>query len=563
MGLPRGKATLTPETQRANDTHRPLVVGVVIAVLVVYAYLFSSLTHHLSLPPPHEQLKSLARLLRFDEAGALWSRLEITDSSLSENDSLLIFFAVLGGAFLSAYFAPLRYKRPITACWFLLGFLTFYGWIALLLLLAAHIAVYLAFHPKARESPYLSALFGAFVPLAVLGGSWLAWALSVPGALAAAALYVVVISPWLAASAQAKIARTLIIQTPLIFGLLGVVYASYRGQAWELPLGLLFIIWQWQRLMVYQVDYQAGDVPADLPFLDYLSVFMMPGILANWHSAQYVGQGYAYLSSRFLNQDKNTIVLGGLRLWGVALVYLTLSQLVLQGVDIISHASGIPIYWSTSALVESYLKGIRMSTPTVLLSTLIDQGRIFLQYGSLTHFRIGTWRVLGHDVDPQYNRPWLATNLVSLWGRFAFHYREFLVRCFYYPVFFRFFKTNLYLRVFVATMVSTFVGNYIWGHVPVRLYSSGLTPQSLTLILRAWPYYLLLGLGISITQLYLMRKGRTRKPWTFDRRIGLDVLASYATLQYFSIIHIFARTRPDATLADMMRLFLIGFGIHI
>ena len=83
------------------------------------------------------------------------------------------------------------------------------------------------------------------------------------------------------------------------------------------------------------------------------------------------------------------------------------------------------------------------------------------------------------------------------------------------------------------------------------------------MILRAWPYYLLLGLGISLTQLYLMRKGRTRRLWTPGWRIGLDVLAAYCTIQYFCIIHIFARPHPDGTLGDLVRLFLIGFGIHL
>ena len=255
--------------------------------------------------------------------------------------------------------------------------------------------------------------------------------------------------------------------------------------------------------------------------------------------------------------------MSGLRLWSVALLYLVFGEtLVRETVVFIQHLFGVTVYTSTAHLVEQYVEGAPIGTATVLLSTFLDQVRVFLVFGAITHFRVGAWRVFGHDVDPQYNRPWMATNLVALWGRFAFHYREFLVRTFYYPIFFRFFKKYLYLRVFLATMVATSIGNHIWGHVPDRLYSKGVTLENLIMILRAWPYYLLLGLGISLTQLYLMRKGRTRRPWTLDRRIGLDILAAYCTMQYFCLIHIFARPHPQGTLGDLTRLFLIGLGIH-
>jgi hypothetical protein len=354
------------------------------------------------------------------------------------------------------------------------------------------------------------------------------------------------------------------VQTPLLVVVAGAIVEGAGGTPWRLPLGLLFAFWQWERLMVYHADFKAGDVPRDLPFLDYLSIFMSPGLLSNHYSAPYVGQGYTYLASKFLASDKNRIVVRGLGLLGLAALYFVLGEpLVREIVHLADRALGLRLYTSTSRMVEAWLEGTPMGPPTVLFSTILDQFRIYLVFGALTHFRIGAWRLLGHDVDPQYNKPWMATNLVAFWGRFAFHYREFLVRTFYYPIFFRFFKKNLMLRVFVATMISTSIGNHIWGHVPDRLLSRGMTWENLVLILRAWPYYLLLGLGISLSQLYLMRKGRTRKPWTADRRLVLDVLAAYATIQYFCLIHIFARPQPDGSLADLARLVLIGLGIRL
>lgn len=561
---------VTPEQQRDHDTHRPLVVAAVIGVLLLYAYLFTPLPSYLGLRMPASVLGSLARLLSIEEDGSLWCRVSVTSSTFAAGPSLLLLLSVLAGAFLCVYWAPLPYKRPLAACWFLVAFVGIYGLWATGLLLLAHMAVYLVFHPRAPASRFVAGGFGLLLGLIAAGGaSWSLPLASMAAAVLAAvgfAGYAFAVGPLLERSPRtAAVLRTLVIQTPLLLAVVAAVYEGGTGDRWRLPLGLLFVFWQWERLMVYHADFRAGDVPPALSFPDYLAVFLTPGVLSNWMSAPYVGQAYTYLSGNFLRRDKNAIVLAGVRIWCLALMYLLFGEsFVRWGAGLVHDLTGEIVYTSTLRLVRAFVvEEIPVGAATVLLTTLFDQIRIFFVFGALTHFRVGAWRVLGHDVDPQYNRPWMATNLVAFWGRFAFHYREFLVRTFYYPVFFGFFKKTLYLRVFFATFVSTSIGNHIWGHVPDRMYSRDLSLASLISILRAWPYYVLLGLGIALTQLYLMRKGRTRRPWTLDRRIGLDVLAAYATIQYFCLIHIFARPIPESTLADHIRLCLIGFGIHL
>ncbi len=78
-----------------------------------------------------------------------------------------------------------------------------------------------------------------------------------------------------------------------------------------------------------------------------------------------------------------------------------------------------------------------------------------------------------------------------------------------------------------------------------------------------WPYFVLLGLGISGYQLFRMLRKPTRKPWTRDRWIAGDILAAYCTLQFFGLIHIFMRPASGGTVGDLFRLFLIGFGIEL
>ncbi len=74
---------------------------------------------------------------------------------------------------------------------------------------------------------------------------------------------------------------------------------------------------------------------------------------------------------------------------------------------------------------------------------------------------------------------------------------------------------------------------------------------------------MLLGLGISLSQFILLNNKRKRKPWTRDRWFLKDVVATYLTLQYFALIHIFARPTSGSTVWDLFRLFLTGLGIKI
>jgi hypothetical protein len=290
---------------------------------------------------------------------------------------------------------------------------------------------------------------------------------------------------------------------------------------------------------------------------------MTPLALANVNYAPYLGQGYAYLQARLLAEDRMRLARAGLRLWWLALAYMVFAEEATgRFIVAVERAFGVKVYAFTSELVREHIKGTPLSTPTVLLSTLVDQARVFLIYGGVTHFRVGAWRVMGYAVETQYDRPWLATNLANLWGRFAYHFREFLVRVFYYPVFLTRLRRRPLLRIFTATMAATVIGNLVWGHVPPRTLGR-LTWADLVTALSTWPYFVLLGLGISLTQIWLARRPRARKPWTLDRRLPLDVVCAYLTMQYFALIHVFIRPQPGGSLADYGELALIGLGIRV
>lgn len=541
----------------ANDRGPAWVAAPVLGVLLVYCWCYTNMAVWLGLPTPAAvgQFFDLALPRVIDADGNVAAKLYVSHTSrLDGDDERAIGFAALFGGFLGAYFSPLRYRAWSAVGWFFAAFAWLYGVDAALVVLAAHLTVYLAFHPHRGD--------GA---AAVLGGA-LAWLAGVVWAVPAAAAAGVLLVRRLARAANGRVAalvRACVVHACMLTIAVACVREGLTGAAWKLPVGLVFFFYQWARVLVYRADVRDGLVPRELSVAAYLAIFLSPLALFNLAYAPYLGQAHAYLQARHLREGKSALVLSGVRLWCLALVYMVFAeQVVAWFIAAIGQVFDIKVYAFTSELVREFLEGERVSTPTVLLSTLVDQARIFLIYGGVTHFRVGAWRVMGYAVDTQYDRPWLATNLANLWGRFAFHFREFLVRVFYYPVFLKFFRKRALLRIFAATMVATVLGNWIWGHVPPRTITR-LTWEDLMVILSTWPYFVLLGLGISLTQIYLARRPRTRRPWTWDRWFCVDLVCCYLTLQYFALIHVFVRPQPGGTLGDLAELVLIGVGVRL
>lgn len=564
-------APVTDEQRRENDRHRPLVVAAVLGLLTLYVYLFTHAADVVGMPRPEDLAESLGIAIEhvFDRDRNVDSTVRITQTQRirSNDDERLALYLILAAGFLCAYFLPLRYKQPSLALWTVEALLVLYGLEATAGLLFAHLVVYLVLHPDGSHNRWLSVLAGVAAYFAfVHGPRGEPWEAALLGGLPLLSLFLYrhLVLRLLKVPRFAPVLRTITIQSAILTVCISALVEGLSGDEWSLPLGLLLFFWQWERLIMYHVDYKDGLVPHDLSFPRYIAVFLHPGTMPNWTWGVTIGQGYAYANNVFLCEDKNKIVLSGVKIWAVALVYIVFADWLISGLREWFEAVGIPVHDAyTRRMVRHFVAGDDIGTLSVLLTTLLDLCRWTMLWAGIVHFKVGIWRICGYGVDPYIHRPWASTNLVTLWSRFTFHYRAFLISAFYYPVFFRFFKKYRYLRVFTATMAAACVGNLIWGHVTERLFYRGMELEHMLYALGTWPYFLLLGLGISCTQLYLMWRKRVRKPWTLDRWLITDVLATYCTLQFFALIHIFARPVTDSTVWDLWRLFLKAFGIHL
>jgi len=561
---------ITDEKRSAHDRHSGWTVAAVLGLLFTYAYLFTHICYDLGLPAPqdvgHYLGITLANIFDADHNVSSFIEIERTQLFGTNDDERLAYLLFLLGAFLSAYFLPLREKKNALVFWSVLAIGALYGVQACLLMLCLHTVLYLILHPK--QALGFAALPGMLLWFAMSANhTWKIdlfsfWAYA---PLISIALYAWLIRPLLGNPMAASILRNIAVQAAIIIVFFGTVYNGMMAEEdWKFPLGMLLFLFQWERIIMYHIDYKDGTVPDDITYLNYLSVFFSPGGIPNWTDRVCIGQGYAYLDNTFLCRDKNAIVMGGVRIMLVALGYLVLGDWFRYAAVDLFEAMGIPVFnGNTKQLVGYYMEHGDVATLSVLSATMLNLLKWFIVFAAVGHFKVGVWRLCGYDVAPSFDKPWLATNLVSFWGRFTYHYREFLVRAFYYPVFFRYFRKHRKTRIVVATLASAGLGNMVWGHMVEIAYYRGMDPQALLFVGGHWPYYLLLGGGIALTELYLLKHKRKRKPWTKDRWIMTDVLAAYATLQFFALIHVFNRSAGGSTVLDQAKLFFIAFGIHL
>ena len=574
------KRAPTIEQREINNKNNKIsVIFFVISVFVLYLYSFSNMWEVFNIPSPVHVFKEVLGFdvqNVYDDDGNFDSNLYINEGVLDSNQNLkysndterLIFFSLICLSFLTTYFLPVKHKK-LSLFIFASAIVTIIFNLKVILgVIFMHLLVFSFLHIKSAKSSYVSLLIGFVFPLIFLNLSnivniFLYFSISI---CVSYFLFEKLIYPILDKNNKLSyFLRMILLQSPIIACFIIPYINSFTHNYLKLSFGIILFFWQWERITMYQIDYNDGAIPEDITLINYLSMFINPSIISTWNFGGSISQGYTYTETNFLAKDKNILAIEGAKLSLIALFYLIFGAYLMETLSYyINYFFGIISYTDVYTLVFKYSECQQITTATVLLSTFIGQVKWFMFFGGLVHLRVGLWKIYGYNIEPYFNKPWLATNLANFWVRYTYHYREFLFRVFYYPFFSRFFKKNKTLRVFMATFFTLTVGNFLWGHLTEEMFSKGFYLYNFKLIYTL-PYFLLLGLGISLTQIYLLKtkKNNKRKPWTLDKMFLMDILCSYLTFQFYSLIHIFARPIPNGNFVMYAKLFLIGLGIHL
>ncbi|MBK7889881.1 MAG: hypothetical protein IPJ84_03260 [Bdellovibrionales bacterium] len=490
-------------------------VPFVLLILFFYSYFFTNLFVFIGLPSPQDfaTVMNLNHYFHFLPEGALKFR---GQKGLGLLSGTYVFISIAAG-FILTYFLPSRFRKKSQIFWSLVVLSIVYSIETTAFYLGVHFFVFITLH---RMEAFYSRYFSKYI---------------------------------------SKI-KFFIAQLPLVLIAVVVVFNQIAGQARTTPIGIALFCWQWQRLMVYYMDDRDGAVPLNISFSDYLSVFLSPATVLSWETVPYLAQGYSYLSERYNIQRRNFVVWSGVKMLSIALAYYLIMPIIVWHLRSWLIGQGYEVTWSVHGLVEKYVKGESVSSLSVYLSCIFGQIVWFVFTAPIVHMKVGLWRIFGYEVDPHLNKPWLATNLVSFWGRYTFHFKTNLLRVFYFPVFLAFPKKSAHFRIATATIASAGIGNMLWGHFPRTLLMFGMTFEALKYN-ASWIYYFLLAGGILTVEFYLLWRRKKRRPWQWGWRIGLDVLAFAVTFSYYSLIHVYARPVHGGNIWIYTELFLKGLGL--
>ena len=556
------------DLRRANDRHRHWVPAAVLGFLLLVTYLWTDWMADYP-PPGIDFLRDLPVVRRaFNSDGHLRNSVWMyrwSDIGRDGQRQILMLLVAIG--FLCTYYLPLAYKRPPLIAITCVGI----GWVlgpsTLALFLGWHLLAYATFHsPPARSLKTLTGL--AFLAIC----TWLSFAdsrspdtmsIMFGAALTTPVLYLVyghLYRPLL----QAPAGRW--IQGCMAHSCLIYIGVSLAGN-WligdnVLPrvLGWLLFFWQWERVVMYHADLRDGRIPEDVSLLDYLSIFFTPAVFADFHWLARIPLGYTYVTNAFLAKDKNQVILSGLWLITLSIAFFSLRPVVLDLFNIAGAALDIEGWRRYNSLVDAMDRG-PVSALAVWCALFYAFLSFALLWAGVAHLKVGLWRLFGYDIERYFQKPYKATNLVDLWRRYSYHYREFLVRAFYYPVFLRVFKKRLRLRIFVATFAAAGFGNLVY-HIMYASLLYGTTPEIFLSRLATIPYYILLGVGIAATQVWLVERGhKRREPWTGGLRVSFDLLAVAGTFGFFVLIRPFHHIPHDRPVMDALRVVLAAFGI--
>jgi len=167
----------------------------------------------------------------------------------------------------------------------------------------------------------------------------------------------------------------------------------------------------------------------------------------------------------------------------------------------------------------------------------------------ISHTFVAVIRMCGYNVLRNCYRPLSSISIAEFYNRLFYYFKELLVEFFFYPTFLRYFKKYPNLRLYFATMMAAFFGNFLFHFmldisltVNVGFFAAFWHYQSYLF------YTFVLGNAIFISQSIHQRFGHH-----FQTGI-LRVVSTLWVLFFFTVMSVFVEISPFADNADFLLL---------
>jgi len=215
----------------------------------------------------------------------------------------------------------------------------------------------------------------------------------------------------------------------------GVALAVLRGNwlPWIVPgaiwpiLGSMFMF----RLIIYLYDLSHSKEPVNVVrTLSYF--FLLPNVVFPFFPLV----DYSTFRRTYYNEDRYKIYQSGVRWMFIGALHLILYRLVNYYLMIAPET------------VDSFFSLVRFAVSNFLL---------YLKISGQFHMIIGILHLFGFNLPRTNNHYFLASGFVDLWRRVNIYWKEFMLKVFYYPIYFRLRKLDGMTRLILATALVMFL----------------------------------------------------------------------------------------------------------
>lgn len=275
-------------------------------------------------------------------------------------------------------------------------------------------------------------------------------------------------------------------------------YQSFVSKAIWPVLGSMFVF----RLLIYYYDVRHKKAPVSISrALSYF--FMLPNIAFPLFPAV----DYATFCRTHYNDDPYTIYQRGVStlLRGVVhlLLYRCINYYLTVGIEDVTNLSTLVYY-----LLTGYLLILRIS------------GQF--------HIIVGIMQLFGFNLPRVMDLYWLSSSFNDYWRRINIYWKDFIVKVFYYPAYFRMRKLGNTARLVIATLFG-FLMTWLF-HAFQWFWLQGKFLISLPDML----HWGILGLLVLATSLYESKKSKKpgEQSWTFGYLVGrtLKIMGTVGTI---------------------------------
>jgi D-alanyl-lipoteichoic acid acyltransferase DltB (MBOAT superfamily) len=262
----------------------------------------------------------------------------------------------------------------------------------------------------------------------------------------------------------------------------GMALATVRG-GW-LPAPWLDVIWPvlasmfMFRLIIYLYDLQHGKAkPTLTSTLSYF--FLLPNIVFPFFPVV----DYSTFRRTYYNDEQNQIYQRGLQ-W----MFRGVLQLIIYRY----------IYYYVATTPEA------VTNTTELVRYLISNFALYIRISGQFHLIIGILHLFGFNLPETHHLYFLASSFTDLWRRINIYWKDFMMKVFYFPIYFRIRQWGATMSLIIATLIVFFLTWFFHSYQWFWLRGDPLVTAPDML------FWFILALLVVANTLYEDRRGRKR-----------------------------------------------------